>query len=111
MVTSNILNQERSKKIKGNGETLVLTLTSWSFSSSLATSLSPQASDSFPRQMFTEVIPCPAGLVFGWVTSKYTPFCRKQRTENSILTLKKMVTTQGADFVSLLYAKQILMQK
>ena len=56
-------NPERLKKVEGNGETLASRLTCSSFSSSLATSLSPQASDSFPRKYFTEVKPCPAELV------------------------------------------------
>ena len=89
MVTSKILNPERWGKIKENRETLASSLTRLSFSSSLATSSSPQASGSSSRQKFTEVNPCPAGLVFRWVTSKYATFCQKQRTENSILTLKK----------------------
>ena len=78
MVTNKIMNPERLKKIKGNGEILASRLTCSSFSSSLTTSLSQQASDSFPRQRLTEVNPCPASLVFGWVTSEYTTFCQKQ---------------------------------
>ena len=99
MVTSKILKPERLKKMKGNGETLASRLTCWAFSSSPATSLSSKASDSFPKQMFNEVKPCAAGLVFGWVTSKYTTFCKKQRTENSILTLKKCVLSKVQIFV------------
>ena len=84
-----IVNPERLKKVKGNGETLASRLTCSSFSRSLATSLSPQASDSFPREYFTEVRHRPAELVFGWGTSKYTTCCQKHRTENSTLALKK----------------------
>ena len=78
MVTSKILNPERSGKIKENRETLASSLTRLSLSSSLAISSLSQASDSSSRQNFTEVKPSPAGLVFRWVTSKYATFVRNK---------------------------------
>ena len=55
--------------------------------------------------------PCPAGLVLGWETLKYTTCRHKNRTEYAILMLENCEPSNVQILFSLLYAKQILLQK
>ena len=68
--------------------------------------------DTFPRQNLTAVKPSLAGLVFEWVSSKYTTFCERKRTVSSILMLKKCKPSKVQILLApLMENKIILIQK
>ena len=71
------------------------------------------ASDSFVILKFTEIKPCPAGLVSGWKTkNNIPPEKQKHRTENTINANKcELSKVQILVACFIIYAKQILMQK
>ena len=89
---SRVLNAERLKKIKANRETFSfkadkLTIYNFFFTTSLIKRVFG-ASDSFPKPIYIEVKPFPAGLVTGWETSKDANCCQEHTTKNSILMPK-----------------------